>query len=167
MQAKFKEMVKTLKKPGESILEQLTAEKCDLMHMALGLVGELIEVEQGRWKGDKENVHEELGDVLFYLEGLCQVIGYEPKRVDSRIKHSLGGDILDLAKKVFAYNSELKLQEVKDDIDGVYSHVCELADSFKFDMQDLEDANIKKLMEKRYKNGYSDEAARERLDKAV
>lgn len=167
MQQKFKDMVKTLKKPGEAILAQMTAEKCDLMHMGCGIVGELIEVEQGRWKGDKANVHEELGDTLFFLEGLCQIIGHEPKRTESRIKHSLGGDILDLVKKVFAYNEALKLQEIKGDIDGVYTHICELAEAYKFEMDDLEDANIKKLMTKRYPNGYSDQAAAERADKVA
>jgi NTP pyrophosphatase (non-canonical NTP hydrolase) len=76
------ELVKTLKKPGEKILETLTPEKVDLWHMATLLVGEAAEILDAVKKHvvynkelDLENIHEELGDVEFSLEGIRQILG--------------------------------------------------------------------------------------------
>lgn len=75
-------MVSLLKKPGEAILDTLTPEKCDLWHMATGIVGEAGELTDAIKKAvaynkelDRENVIEELGDLEFYLEGLRQILG--------------------------------------------------------------------------------------------
>lgn len=79
MNSKFKDMVKTLAKPGEDILQSLTAEKANLLHMAVGISGEAGELLDAIKKHviynkplDTENVVEELGDIMFYMEGLMQ-----------------------------------------------------------------------------------------------
>lgn len=75
-------MVKTLVKPGKDILETLTPEKVDLMHMAFGVCGEAGELLDAVKKHiaynkelDRVNVIEELGDIEFYLEGIRQNLG--------------------------------------------------------------------------------------------
>lgn len=79
---KFDEMVAGLAKPGQDIIESLTPEKADLLHMAVGVSGEAGELLDAVKKHviynkplDKENVKEELGDIEFYLEKLRQNVG--------------------------------------------------------------------------------------------
>lgn len=72
-------MVRMKAKPGVDILQSLTPEKCHLWHMATGLStesGELLDAVKKHVIYNKpldiENVVEELGDVLFYLQGVIQ-----------------------------------------------------------------------------------------------
>jgi NTP pyrophosphatase (non-canonical NTP hydrolase) len=78
-QIKFEDMVAALVKPGEAILASLTPHDCHVLHMAVGISGEAGELLDAVKKAviyrkpiDMENVIEEVGDVLFYLEGVCQ-----------------------------------------------------------------------------------------------
>lgn len=70
-------MVRRLAKDGMAILDSLTANKCHLMHMAMGIAGEAGEIIDAIKKHvmyekpiDILNIVEELGDIEFYLEGL-------------------------------------------------------------------------------------------------
>jgi len=73
----YTEMVMTLAKPGEDIIESLTPQKAHLLHMAVGIAGEAGELLDAIKKHvvynkplDYRNVIEELGDLEFYMEGL-------------------------------------------------------------------------------------------------
>lgn len=73
------ELVKALVKPGQEIIDSLTPEKVDTLHMAVGVSGEAGELLDAVKKYvvynktlDFENVVEELGDLEFYMEGLRQ-----------------------------------------------------------------------------------------------
>lgn len=75
----FSDMVSTLVKPGDAILESLSPQDCHILHMTVGISGEAGELLDAIKKQviyrkplDRENVIEEIGDILFYLEGLCQ-----------------------------------------------------------------------------------------------
>lgn len=75
----FEQMVAGLKKDGNQIQESLTPQKCDLLHMTMGLSGESGEFLDAVKKHimynkplDMENVIEELGDIEFFLEGIRQ-----------------------------------------------------------------------------------------------
>ena len=79
MQAVHENMVSILKKSGEDIFAQMTPEKADLNHMAMGIAGEAGELVDAIKRFtiynkslDRENVIEELGDIEFFLEGLRQ-----------------------------------------------------------------------------------------------
>lgn len=79
VQTKHQAMVTALVKPGQDILDTLTPKKIDLLHMAVGVVGEAGELIDAVKKHvvynkelDRENVVEELGDLEFYLEGVRQ-----------------------------------------------------------------------------------------------
>lgn len=70
-------MVRNLTKSGEDILAGLTAEKVDLLHMAIGIAGEAGELLDAIKKHviygkpmDRANLIEELGDLEFYLNGI-------------------------------------------------------------------------------------------------
>jgi len=72
-------MVRALAKPGEDIVDSITAPQAHNIHMALGLAGEVGELIDAIKKEaiygkvlDRENLIEELGDIEFYLEGIRQ-----------------------------------------------------------------------------------------------
>lgn len=75
----YAEFVTSKKKHGAAIVEQMTSEKADALHMAIGVAGEAGELIDAvkRWgiynkPIDRKNVVEELGDLEFYMEGLRQ-----------------------------------------------------------------------------------------------
>ena len=78
----YGEMVKVLAKDGASILEEMSADQANMLHMAVGVSGESGELLDAIKKNviyqkplDRENVVEELGDMEFYMEGLRQGLG--------------------------------------------------------------------------------------------
>jgi NTP pyrophosphatase (non-canonical NTP hydrolase) len=79
---KHDEMVRILAKDGDIIKQELTAEYCHIIHMALGVSGETGELVDIIKKStmyhkpfDLEHIVEEMGDIEFYLEGLRQAFG--------------------------------------------------------------------------------------------
>lgn len=75
----YSEMVNTLAKDGQLIIDGLTRETMHRLHMAVGVAGEAGELLDAIKKEsvynkpiDRENVVEELGDLEFYMEGLRQ-----------------------------------------------------------------------------------------------
>lgn len=73
------EMVRVLTKPGVDILESMSADKAHLMHMVMGVSGEVGELLDAIKKHiaynkplDYAHIVEELGDIEYYLEGLRQ-----------------------------------------------------------------------------------------------
>jgi NTP pyrophosphatase (non-canonical NTP hydrolase) len=76
------QMVQALTKPGKDIVTSLTPEKAHLLHMVVGIAGEVGELLDAVKKHviynkalDLENVVEELGDIEFYLAGLRLGLG--------------------------------------------------------------------------------------------
>lgn len=79
---KFEDLVRSLKKPGADIIQSLTPEKADMMHMAMGVSGEAGELLDAVKKFtiynkplDRINLIEEMGDIEFFMEGLRQITG--------------------------------------------------------------------------------------------
>lgn len=79
------ELVTNLVKPGEQIAREITPLQAHLLHMVLGLSGESGELLDAvkkhviyRKELDVANIIEEIGDLQFYIEGLCQAIGHSP-----------------------------------------------------------------------------------------
>ena len=89
----FEEMVFGLIKPGNTIKEELTAQDCNVLHMILGLSGEVGELLDAIKKSiiyrkplDIENVLEEVGDIEFFLEGFRQALGFTRQQtIDANI----------------------------------------------------------------------------------
>lgn len=79
----YKDFVTSRCKFGGAIVKSMTPEDAHILHMAVGVSGEAGELLDAMKKAviyrkplDIENVKEEIGDVLFYLQGLCNSIGY-------------------------------------------------------------------------------------------
>lgn len=77
----FEEMVAALVKDGALILQEMTPQQADLLHMGVGVSGESGELLDAIKKGtiygkplDIENIIEELGDLEFYMERIRQLI---------------------------------------------------------------------------------------------
>ncbi len=78
----YEGLVKALVKPGQDIVDEMTASDAHLMHMVVGVCGEAGELLDAVKKAviyrkelDRVNVIEELGDIEFYMEGLRQGLG--------------------------------------------------------------------------------------------
>ena len=182
------ELVANLAKPGAEIIADLTPEKADLLHMAVGVSGEVGELIEGLQYGsapveelDRENVVEELGDCEFYLERIQQIVGDRfdvVVRVDipfngypimaARLIARLSVNaarLLDTVKKHAIYNKELDVVRVcaaGQLIRGDLLVVGHLIDSSH---KEVIAANIAKLS-KRYSSGsYSNDQAQQRADK--
>lgn len=94
MTINFKDMVAGLKKDGQQIIDSLTPEKADILHMAVGISGEAGEFLDCIKKYviynkplDRENAVEELGDLMFYMEGIMQTLGISGEEcIEANIK---------------------------------------------------------------------------------
>lgn len=76
------DLVRSLVKPGEQIIVELTPAKANAWHAATGIAGESGEIVDAvkRWTIydkpiDRAHVVEELGDLEFFLEQLRQELG--------------------------------------------------------------------------------------------
>jgi NTP pyrophosphatase (non-canonical NTP hydrolase) len=86
-------LVERLSKPGPRIILDLTPKTAHLLHMIVGLAGEVGELLDTIKKHsiyckdlDLDNVIEELGDIEFYLEGIRATLGIER---DETIEHNI------------------------------------------------------------------------------
>lgn len=111
---KYAEMVKALAKPGQDIVDTLTADKAHNLHMAVGVCGEAGELIDAVKKQviygkplDLENVIEELGDLEFYIEGLRQGLGITREQ-------TLNANMAKLGKRYGERYSDKAAQERAD-----------------------------------------------------
>lgn len=191
MTIKYHEMVAALVKPGQAILDSLTPAKTHLMHMAIGISGEVAELMDGlvTSKG-RENVIEELGDLAFFIEGFrqgCDIsedgsLNIPEKDLENLISgyytdnpvaglSVAAGSLLDAVKKHVIYNKPLDRAEVVRWLTVIMLHMAMIGLAEGISHQEAIDANIYKLAlgpNARYKGGsYSDKAAQERADKSA
>ena len=87
----FDEMTLALAKNGQDIINDLTPEKADLLHMAVGVSGEAGELLDAVKKAviyskemDLENIIEELGDLEFYMSKIRQIVGITREEILQR-----------------------------------------------------------------------------------
>ena len=194
MKTLHQQMVSALVKPGADILASLTPEKCNILHMNWGLVGEHMELTQGfialqialtnpENEPNYDNVIEELGDMHFYLEALAQAFDCELSLLDSlfpEVQESGPTELLnavenvsDTLKKHIMYNKPLldeQNQELHLCFAVIYASLNNLASSLDVTQDEILEANMQKLLKgdiARYKDGsYSDQQAQDRNDKA-
>lgn len=79
----FNEMTLALAKDGNEMKQEITPDQLNLLHMAVGISGESGELLDAIKKHviyqkplDRENVKEEIGDLLFYVSNLLQSTGF-------------------------------------------------------------------------------------------
>lgn len=178
MQTKFNEMVLTLKKPGQDIIDSWTPAKASAAHMLTGLLDEFFELAEAAIEmysfyseGNRKNVREEAGDLLFYIEGLAQdlnlpkipLVKAELETLPSSLTVML--NIITPVKRHLYYNKELDVVTLVAALENLASTTLLTAFDAGYELDEVLEANMVKLLKGRYKSGYSDEAANKREDK--
>lgn len=160
--------VKALKKSGDDILKELTATEASALHMLVGLLDEYFELGVALVRKDMDNANEEIGDFMFYLNGLCQDLNIVPAESAEQIALSNGVMLLNEAvKRHIFYRKPLDHTSVSEIVGGILVGLNRLIEAINPDwtMESILDNNINKL-HKRYKEkSFSNEAAQERADK--
>ncbi len=182
MATQYSKLVSTLFKDGPAILADAHATSFSLLHAAVGIVGEVYEYASS---DTRENAIEELGDILFYVHAASIAVDQHPdnllvpldfdavmgegstrKAIDAM--YTAGFDLLDVAKKAVFHNKRADSlpRVVGNLLSNIHLNLTRLAYSNGTTLEKLEETNTFKLSVKRYPNGYSDQAAQERADKA-
>lgn len=93
----FSNMVESLTKDGQDIIDDLTPEGADLLHVtsaAMGEAGELFDAVKKHTiynkPLDRENMIEELGDLEFYLERVRQILSISREETIQHNMRKLG-----------------------------------------------------------------------------
>jgi hypothetical protein len=177
VQNRHEEMVLRLAKPGQAILESLTAEDCYLIHIAGCIPGEASELYEA-WEAD-EPMLEELGDMEFYLTAMRQILNLprNDKLCEDLADRGAvliaimveGGKLWDVVKRRTIYRKDLNTTEAIRCVRQLESLVNVQIKLAGYTSVQVLDENFKKLADKdkgRYASGqYSDQQAQERRDK--
>ena len=168
-------MVSVLAKDPNKILESLDESKCHLLHMAIGIADEFFEYELAELNKDNDNMAEELGDLLFYIEGIGIRFGFTEdwykscEECSGFIANSTIKSMMLLnqtVKRHVFYEQDLDVETLKQvylSLKSMVRHYAMLA--LGLTLKEISEANMKKLA-KRYDGfKYSDERAKERVDK--
>lgn len=161
MTQEYKDFVMSKCKPGEAILSELSPVKAHLLHMAIGMYGELDEYFA---EDIGSKALEELGDILFYVTGVESIVGTATVTsvpdlgIDGAI-HTLG----DKLKKLIIYNKPISDREIREAVANVKYVIERHAVDHSKSLEDLMQINMYKL-NKRYPSNYSDQAAIARAD---
>ena len=137
-----------------------------LVHCALGLITEFIEILKACETGDEVNGIEELGDTMWFLmEGVRAV---EPYTVAGKIELTLTKEmrapmhiftrIADIAKSWKFYGKRPTFTELESLFNMVYTFVWDMSRQMKVPIEDILGRNIDKLRA-RYPQKFSADAA--------
>lgn len=164
----YSKFVAGIWKPGDDI--SLDAKQRELLHVALLLTGEAAEL---LYAESIENTKEELGDLLFGLYALRNIVPGVFWLNGITVAHELSnvsyisivtGDMADVIKKHCVYGQDLDHQTLGLLAQQLFSAIAGYALYLGVEVEDLVAQNTAKLS-KRYPDGYSDAAAKARADK--
>lgn len=168
MREDYAKLVSELKKPGLLICEEMTPFKADLLHMAIGIMGEVVELQEAK---SDDNFIEELGDICFFVEGIRQIINVPDDQYADVSPVSLiwdASELLDLVKKGCIYNKPWTsvLPGIVKQIATIEKILHDCIAWHGLTESQVIEANMAKL-QKRYASGsYSNKQAIERADKS-
>lgn len=182
-------LVKALVKPPEEISDEMTISKAQVLHPLLGIFSELDELDEAMMTGDRENIKEELGDILFYTTDMEEWAreefnhSYEEPQQDElpniweaiKCIHKAASLLADHIKRYVIYNTKLdyvkkgELLSLKDKI-GIHLNMLRFYTEV---LCEHECDGIKEVilhnrakLEERYPDlSYSDDHAHARADK--
>jgi len=148
--------------------------KLNLVHMVLGLAGELGEIvnctgTQLKLKIDLPNLKEELGDIYWYLSNYCTL-----RNVPIPDSHALKiniqtddcfellissiSDLVDLVKRYVAYGKDIEIPKEYETVYDIYSALFMFETTYNIDGDEIRQKNIDKL-KKRYPEKFSNDLA--------
>lgn len=171
-----KDMVKVLAKPGAEIAAHMTAFEAHMIHMAVGVAGEAFELLAAVMNDDRDNVLEELGDIEFYFEGLCQgteaIITQQVFSLQDVTEDPLpdvlvkAGEVLDVSKKIVIYKDPSKLPKLLTEMQSFRTALDRFYTLTELTREQALEHNINKLGQRYEGFKYSDGAAKARADKS-
>lgn len=180
--AQHAEMVAGLAKPGAEIISSLTPQTMHLLHMAVGISGEVGELQEGILRKNEDNILEELGDLMFYLRGFYQGIDWADTIDEASLPCTSTLAVAGNMDMLVVYSSQL-LDKVKKHAiyakpitaadegtmallaDKIMGRCLDIGGFYLYSKLDMLQHNYSKLSE-RYKGlQYSDQAAIDRADK--
>ena len=181
---KYRQMVTNLIKPPEVLKEDWSANECHVLHMLIGLCGELQELVVAVENNDRCNILEELGDIDFYLDGMklafnlpTDVVRPDPnfdydcytlQESVAIFQNDLMGDngLLNVVKRhIISRKSSVTREEVITAIANLEAQFANLVISLCYERAQCREHNYVKLGQ-RYSSGmYSDDQANNREDK--
>lgn len=168
----FYNHVSILMKTGEAVLADLDPHKARMLHVMMGIEGELREFYDAFASPDFDNLAEEIGDLEFYIAEALMAIGKTEDDVPSFDYDAyVDGHItvpcfIDIVKKYAIYGKELN-------VDGVLLYISYVLNEMRIGRmhhpqnltrEAVMSQNIEKL-KKRYPAGYTNAAAVARADK--
>ena len=177
----YTQMVRDLAKSGDDIVEGVTPAAAHMLHMAVGISGEVGEILKCVNTGMcMVNLDEESGDTEFYLEGLlfdtdlvmpvgrCNIMGNTP--LDFAVAASIAAaDVLDAVKKAAIYCKDLNEEVLMIALQELVSALASLYNVTGLTRDGVRATNQVKLLtgkNARYASGsYSDKQASDRADK--
>ena len=155
----------------------------DLVHVAMGILGEAIELENGEAEENEDNVREECGDLEFYLEAAYQLLSDGNRAFAMHFAGALDRELLSLYQMPLVELAEQfhdRIKKIWVYAQPLETHILHLAVligalrgrlEVRYDLMDTtREAILLENQEKlalRYPEGvYTDKAAAERADKA-
>lgn len=182
---KHADMVGRLAKDPLKIISELSARKMHMIHMALGLAGELGEVNTMLDDlNSNQNIHmrksirdaavKELGDFEFYFTGLLQAMDRTRDEIqfshDYDIAIGKNGlqqytlELVDIVKKYCINNNEQVIVECDELIKRIHSCLHYIKAQIYSSHEEVLQGNYDKLNERYDGLEYSDKAAAEKVD---
>lgn len=174
----FNRMVAKLLKNGEDIAPTITPEKANLIHIAMGISGEVGELVERIGEKDIPKIIDEAGDVEFYIAAMIQAINpnltfeivtmHTPTIALSEMV-VCAGNISDVIKKHAIFGKPLDTGLIESLITDFAVYLSRLYSSLEISRLDVLRGNMTKLLtgsNARYSSGgYSDEQAQAQNDK--
>ena len=186
----YNHFVSGLAKPGQAIIDSLSPTLAELWHMAGELRGEFLELEIAINKRDRQNILEEAGDMLFFLQGgLSSISLYLHTRSDLQefcrkltrehyheffqrnphlvIRQQPVEEFATRAKRIVIYGQAIAAHRSKMKVAAlaIVYHLMDLLEYHGFTLEDAFTSNREKLAQRYQALGYSDSASTERADK--
>ena len=187
----YSSMVMSLAKSGCDVRNEMTNNSAHLIHMAIGVSGEVAEIfipilDIKGISDVKENMTEEFGDAEFYLEGYRQGADLDLEDImkltptieptgnafmDCGLFSVEAGHLLDSTKRYAIYGKELNVGRVMQELRNIEYIMESIRIRFSITKQQTLNHNHNKLLsgkKARYKEGaYTNEQANNRQDKNV
>ena len=168
--------VNTMRKSPTDIEAQITTKKLEMLHAAIGIVGEVAELlELSHGRVDKTAILLELGDVEFYINELRNALELPFSVRDPHFTTAtevvemsiFAGLLLDEVKKSALCDKVLDLTQIDQYVSYIQYYVCRVESQHGYSRREVLERNIEKIRARYPEGNYSDKAAFEKVDAIV
>ena len=165
----YPEFVRSRFKSGEKIAEEMNHNKLAIL---LGCIEEVV--NEAKWLdvAKKEAIYNKRMGMVFYPEDkLKKLKKLKPTANQCELLHAAigiageAGELLDAVRKHVFDGQPLDEDNVIEELGDLCFYIEAACQAIKMKRADIEELNVAKLCE-RYKDGYSDQQAQDRADKA-